>query len=436
MAALRKFKASPGQEVLWKSDKRLLLGVAGAQGGKTSFGCIWLLREIQRFYGRNYNYVVVCPTYKVMNQSVIPTFLQVCVGLNGQYNKQENTYSLGDGGKVFFRSATDPDSVIGTPNVKAGYIDECGKVPRAAYYAVVERCARLQGRILLTTTPYALNWVVKDIIFPFDRKERDDITYVRWRSVDNPTYPKEEYERLRHELPSRIFRMRYEGYHDKAEGLIFEDWDDSNWCDPFQLPPGTKVYGGCDWGFDHAMALVVRAITPDKNCYTISIFKKSGLGATQQLDVIEAKTKMFHVEHWAVGHDRPEQTLDLTKRRIQAFPYFQINPTLREVNAGNAKHAELVKSKRLRCFKGLDQWQELEDEYQTYVWDKDESQDDRGKEKPVNENDDLMAAERYCTVGSCHLLTRKAEPLKLPLGWETRIDRFRPNQRRRSIDDY
>lgn len=436
--ALRRFKASPGQDLLWNAPKnvRILLGVAGAQGGKTSFGCIWLSNEIQEYLGKGYNYVVVCPTYKVLNQSVLPTWCDIARGYPGQPNKQEGTFPLPDGGKIFFRSATDPDSVIGTPNVKAALIDECGKVSRGSYFAVIERCARLSGRIMLLTTPYGLNWVVKDVIHPFERKQRDDILYVRWSSADNPSYPKEEFERLRRELPHRIFRMRYEGYHDKAEGLIFDDWDDNNWCEQLVLPPETKVYGGVDWGFDHPMALVVRAIVPSKQCYTISIFKKSGLSVTQQLDVIKAKTTQFKVIHWACGHDRPEMTAELGRLGIRAFPYFQMNPNYREVNAGNAKHAELVKKKQIQAFRGIDQWQDLEDEYQTYVWDKDLDVDEYGREKPISINDDLMAAERYCTVGSCHLLTRVVEKAKYPLGWETRIDRFSPKMVRKSIDDY
>jgi hypothetical protein len=432
---LPKFKLSPGQSLLWKSDKRVLCGVAGAQGGKTSLLVRWIKREILRHHGKGYNYILIGPTFRIIQQSLIPSWMQVSLGLGGTINRQDAAYNLPDGGTLFFRSSTDPDSVIGTPDVKAVGIDEAGKVSRGAYLAAVERCARLQGRICLITTPYALNWIVRDVIHPFERGEREDIFYTRWTSADNPTYPKEEFERLRLQLPARIFRMRYEGFHDKAEGLIFEDWSEDNWVHPFQVPKW-KTVGGIDWGFDHPMALVVRVITPEKECFTVSIFKKAGLSIYQQMDVIEAKTKAFGVDFWSCGHDRPEMIAELNKRGIRAFPYFTMNLNLREVNSGNARHAELIKSRQLKAFKGIDQWQELEDEYQTYIWDKDETEEWRGRERPINENDDLMAAERYCTVGSCHMLPYMVSKSKPPIGWASRIDRWSPKIERKSIDDW
>lgn len=414
-----RFELNPYQSELWDADDKykILCGIAGAQGGKTSFGARWLLREFWNNLNRSYNYVVVCPTYKVMNQSVLPTWISVTKHLHAEVNKQEAFFPLPDGGKVYFRSATDPDSVIGTPNVKAAWIDECGKVSRSAFYAVIERIARLEGRILLTTTPYALNWVAKEIIMPAERGQRPDILYVRWRSLDNPAYPQSAWDAAKAQLPARIFRMRYEGYHDKAEGMIHADWDELNWLEPFKLPDGTKFYGGIDWGWDHPFALVVRAITPQGECYNVSFFKRSALSTSQQLDMVQAKTGQFKVQMWFCGHDRPDMIAELNNRGIPAVHYFQFAPNLREVIAGDQKLSELIKIKRLRGFKGVDQWQDYEDEIQTYVWDKDIDSDAVKTEKAANGGAfDLMAADRYVTVGTIHYVKEPVLKLVTPLG--------------------
>lgn len=418
---LKRFDLHPAQIRLWKADetKRILVGIAGAQGGKTSFGCLWMINQWWESQDRKMhgaNYVIVAPTYKILEQSIIPTWMKFSGHLKGQLNKADATFTYVDGGKLFFRTATDPDSVIGTPNVRAAWIDECGKVGRASYYAVLERIARLQGKLLLTTTPYSLNWVAREVIMPAERGERKDILYVRWRSVDNPSFPPAAYEEARARLPARIFRMRYEGFHDKAEGLIHADWDDLNWVDGFQLPEGTKYYGGVDWGWDHPFALSVRGVTPDGEMYGVSIFKKSGLSTMQQVDLIQQKTKLFHVELWLCGHDRPDMIAELQNRGIAAVKYFEFNKNLREVIAGDQKLSELIKAKRYRVFRNIDQWQELEEEYQTYVWDRDLDDDDRGREKPVDENNDLMAAERYVTCGTVHLIKEPVFKLAQPVG--------------------
>lgn len=429
------FDLNAYQSILWRAyktpTKKILAGIAGAQGGKTSFGARWLVREFWNNKGKGYNYVVVAPNYKIMNQSIIPTWESVSHKLQGRLNKQEMSYALPDGGHVFFRTATDPDSVIGTPNVKAAWIDECGKVSRAAYYAVVERLARLEGTLLLTTTPYAMNWVAKEIIIPAERGQREDVLYVRWRSLDNPAYPQSAWDAAKQRLPTRIFRMRYEGFHDKAEGLIHADWDEHNWIEPFKLPLDTKYYMGIDWGWDHPMSIVVRAITPESECYDVSFFKRSGLSTTQQIDQIVSKAKMYNSQMAFCGHDRPDMIAELNMRGIAAVNYFAFNNNLREVVAGDQKLSELVKSKRYRAFKGIDQWMDFEDEMQTYVWDKDPDEETIVKERPANSGAfDLLAAARYVTCGTVGFLKEPVLKLVVPFGVSEHVDRgITPNKK-------
>jgi len=62
----------PGQQRAWESDKRFIGVLAGAQGGKTSFGPPWLLREIKR-KGPG-DYMIVTPTFSLCDKKVEPAF--------------------------------------------------------------------------------------------------------------------------------------------------------------------------------------------------------------------------------------------------------------------------------------------------------------------------------------------------------------------------
>ena len=77
-------------------------------------------------------------------------------------------------------------------------------------------------------------------------------------------------------------------------------------------------------------------------------------------------------------------------------------------------------------FEDAEQVDDLKDEYQTYVWDE-KTLEDGDKGKPVNVNDDLMAAERYCSVCTSHLLTNEINIPKIPLGTNYIRDEFDPN---------
>ena len=65
----------PGQLRAWDSQARVVLVLAGAQSGKTSFGPFWLAREIQR-KGPG-DYIVAAPTYKLLSLKLFPEFLRL-----------------------------------------------------------------------------------------------------------------------------------------------------------------------------------------------------------------------------------------------------------------------------------------------------------------------------------------------------------------------
>ena len=413
---------------------RLLIAVAGEQGGKSVLGSLWLHHQLDEWKPQPANFLICAPTYKVLEQSTRPTFFKLVTKNLGSYNAQDDVLRLKTGGAVYFRSGTDPDSVIGIPDCVAAWIDEAGKCSLGFFQNIQGRVARMQGTVMITSTPYASNWLAK---LCKEAEVRRDILYRRWSSAKNPTYPKEEYERLKNILPAHVFKMRVEGLHDKATGLIFDGWDDLNWVDaPAMDLQGAKYFGGIDWGSNHPFAVTVRAVNEQGQCYGVSLFKGSGLSVTQQLDLIQAKHTQFGVIHWRCGHDRPEMIQELAGRGIPAVNYFEGQPNYREVEPGNMKLAELIKTKKYRVCRGIQYADALEDEYSTYHWDQDDSGELVGKQKPVDENNDLISAERYCTIGTLPYLTTPKDVENVPLGYYDKKDYWKPGGAKKSIDAY
>jgi hypothetical protein len=65
----------PGQARAWRSGRRFVFILAGTQGGKTSFGPLWLYREIQtRGPG---DYLAVTSTYPLLRLKMLPEFLRL-----------------------------------------------------------------------------------------------------------------------------------------------------------------------------------------------------------------------------------------------------------------------------------------------------------------------------------------------------------------------
>lgn len=424
---ISRFRLHGKQQEAWRGlkdpTKRTITLISGVQGGKTLFGTFALRKLIKHNPGKQW--IVGAPSYKILEQSVRPSFKQLFGPILGEYNGKDECFRLRDGGTVWFRTSTDPDAVEGVPDCQGAWIDEAGKCNRRFWVNIEARLARLQGKLILTTTWYSLNWLYKKIWKPFHEKTRDDIHLVYFNSSENPTFPKAELERQKRILSRAEFCRKFLGEPSKPEGLIYPELDTANWVEPYTLPQGTEYYGGLDDGTEHPMALVVRAITPNKEAITVNLFRRSGLAIGQKLDLIEAKTKGYGIKCWYCSHERPDIIKELNIRGIPAVRYFESSPEYRGVASGIEKHGELIRTKRYKIFRGIDQVEDLEDEYMSYSWDRGED-DEQGKERPVKSNDDFMDAERYVSIGTAHLMREEFEEPKIPLGAVYRVDDWDP----------
>jgi len=116
-------------------------------------------------------------------------------------------------------------SIEGITNCRFIWNDEVGQDRYQAWVNIQGRAAFKEAQIFNTTTPYALNWMYHDIYRPWTEGRLSDVDIIQWRSIDNPYFPKAEYERQKKMLDSRVFAMKYEGTFQKMAGLVYEDFD-------------------------------------------------------------------------------------------------------------------------------------------------------------------------------------------------------------------
>ena len=284
-----------GQLRAWDSQARVVLVLAGAQSGKTSFGPFWLAREIQR-KGPG-DYIVAAPTYKLLSLKLFPEFLRLFKvacrwgDFTGRGSFQNRFLFNAHGCRalfgrvpaeptqVFFGHAQDPDSLESATG-KAAWLDEAGqkKFRLGSWEAVNRRLAIHQGRVLITTTPYTLGWL-KDLVFDPWRREKaagrrhPHIEVVNFKSVENPAFPREEYERAREAMPSWKFRMFYDGIFERPAGSIYSDFDTSRHVTrQFPVPDDWPRYMGLDFGGVHTAGVLLAAEKSDQGQETGRLF--------------------------------------------------------------------------------------------------------------------------------------------------------------------
>lgn len=314
----------------------------------------------------------------------------------GEYNKTDQCFKLHWGPSVWIRTATEPDSVVGIPRVRAVWGDEAGKYSLYFWENLEGRAAPMNARILLTTSPYSLNWIWKDLIKPHKAGHRPDVSLVQATSAENPYFNRSVYEKRRLTMDPRRFAMMYGGEWGRMSGLVYDSWADSeNLIDPFELPQGTRYFGGIDWGHTEPFVLVIRAITPDGRHYQVSEFYKSGMTVLDMIQVAKQKKQVYGITRFYAGPDQPGYIEEFNRHGLPC------EGAVNDIRRGVDLHYELIKTRRYKIFAQSSPHTLDELESYHYPEPEDLGPDDSSKEmKPVGQNDHALDANRYVTIST------------------------------------
>jgi hypothetical protein len=138
----------------WESDAQVRAFIGGIGSGKTFAGALEVLRMPPGSRG-----MVVAPTYKMLRDATMATFLEVCPpDFIAEHNKSEHRMVLGNGVEILWRSADNPETLRG-PNLGWAWGDEWAFVSEEAHKVLVGRLRRDPARLWMTTTPDGMNWL-------------------------------------------------------------------------------------------------------------------------------------------------------------------------------------------------------------------------------------------------------------------------------------
>lgn len=389
---------SQKQQDLVYSRNDLTIAGTGTQWGKSKAGAVWMRFQIHEFTDPDSNFLLMAPTYKIMKQSMLPYFLKIMKGL-GQYGKVDSEFILNDGRTVFFRTETDPDSIVGVPNVRAYWLDEAGLVSLYFHENIQARAAAKGARGLYTTSPYSRNWIYKDFIKPKQKGQLEELTFIQAASWENPfhsLYDVEKRNLMRSQMDPRRFDMVFGGNWGQQAGLVYDCFDEDANIAPadLRLPNGTMFYAGVDWGHTEPFVIVVRAVTPDGMHYQVSEFYKTGMTVPKQVEIALQKMQIFNIRTFFCGHERPENILLFNQNGLPAVPVAE-----KDIQVGTDLHYELIKTRKYKILEGTSPY--TIDEMETYHYPEPEDlgpDEDSEDQKPVGQNDHAMSANRFVTL--------------------------------------
>ncbi len=182
-------------------------GAAG--GGKSAFGCLWLIEQCQNY--PNTRWLMGRSKLKTLKETTLNTFFDVStkLGISSQFrfNAQSNIIFFNNGSEIILKDLflypSDPEfDSLGSLEITGAFIDECNQVVFKAWQVVKSRIRyklneyNLTPKLLGSCNP-AKNWVYNMFYVPKRNKKLAPYRqFIQALPKDNPNLPESYLESL------------------------------------------------------------------------------------------------------------------------------------------------------------------------------------------------------------------------------------------------
>lgn len=258
---------APHQQAFALSDARFTALVAGVGSGKSHAGCVRALLAAGGQLGsrriRTPNLgVITAPTYPMLRDATLRTFLEIAEPAIARYNKSEMLLELTNGSEIIFRSTDAPDRLRG-PSVSWWYGDEAALYPPNVWQIMIGRLRQfgMAGRAWITTTPRGRNWVWQRFV----QNATTDYHIVRAATHDNPFLDTEFITALEADYVGDFARQELLGEFVAFEGLVYPEFqrERHTFTHPIDLTAYQRIIAGVDWGFNNPGVILLLGVTHD-----------------------------------------------------------------------------------------------------------------------------------------------------------------------------
>lgn len=222
-----KWSPHSGQQEILNSylKSRDITICAGRRWGKSAI-CAYL--ALKTLLEPNKHIWIVAPTYDLSQKVfdyVIQWFSKATPSQSG--NIQMRPYPrirTAHGSWLECKSAENPTSLLGE-ELDLTIVDEAARVSRRVYDTYIyPTSASRQGKTIFISTPFGQNWFYET--YQWCKKHPEIASSFSFRSIDNPTFPQEEWNRAKQKLPSQVFEQEYEASFLPDAAAVFRGIDE------------------------------------------------------------------------------------------------------------------------------------------------------------------------------------------------------------------
>ena len=255
--------------------------------------------------------MIAANTWDQLEQSVMAKFFQEFPQLR-KY-RQRNVMNIPTGpvrnqttgkdrasfSKVFLRTTSEIGQIEGL-NLHWIWHDEIDGLTMDKWNTLEDRTASTLGQILGTSSIYP-----RSFLFELARKVKDDPDYefIHWPSYENPSFSKEEWERLKRTRDPIDFARDFGGEFSFSTGLVY-DLPTQNRLTryPEGSLPVEYIYG-LDYGVSDPTVITVSTINTDGNWYIIDEYYRIGMNIQEINHWLEYFIKKYNAKPYATFQD-------------------------------------------------------------------------------------------------------------------------------------
>ena len=260
------------QEKFVRSKTRFTALIGGVRSGKTYAGAV---KGIERALFLPTIGSAVAPTAAMARDVLVPQYAELLGERVEKWLSSNMEMTLRNGSKILFRSADNPDRLMGL-TLDWFHLDEAAQLPKRVWEILVNRTISTGGHGFLTTTPRGRNWVF-DLVR--DWENDPDAEIIIAKTADNPQISEADIARARRQLDPKFFRQQYEASFETSGLAVYEDFaPESHVIRPrWEIRRDWPIYIGLDLGWTHPSAILWAQLSPDGRWIVFDELVKSHL---------------------------------------------------------------------------------------------------------------------------------------------------------------
>jgi phage terminase large subunit len=202
--------------------------------------------------------VIIAPTHDMLQRLVWPKFTKFSKPWIKEFVPSANKIICNDNETTIYGISAEKISRMEGLKVHHIHMTEVFQMGEDAFLESLARTTDTKGTITMDGSlgPQIINpkqhWAYKRFI----EKPFPNSKVWSWKTVENPYIDKAEIELLKESLDPRTYRAMFEIDWDTAPlHAVYDDFDQDNIIDSYQVNPKLETVIGIDWGWTHPMAV-------------------------------------------------------------------------------------------------------------------------------------------------------------------------------------